>query len=44
MNIDDIVDADADVDDELQIDDNSKNQIFQLFSDSDDLNFDLFFN
>src|SRR5947199_6704045 len=44
MNIDDIIDADADVDDELQIDDDSKNQIFQLFSDPDDLHFDLLFN
>ena len=41
MDIDDI--ADADVDDELQVDDDSKDQIFQSFPDPDDPDFDLLF-
>ena len=42
MDIDDV--ADADVDDDLQTDDESKDQIFQPFPDPDDPDFDLLFN
>ena len=41
MDIDDI--ADADVDDELQVDESSKDEVFQPFPDPDDPDFDLLF-
>jgi hypothetical protein len=41
MDVDDI--ADADVDDELQVDESSKDEIFQPFSDPDAPDFDLLF-
>ena len=39
MDIDDVVDAD--VDDELQVDESSKDEVFQPFPDPDDPDFDL---
>jgi len=41
MNIDDV--ANADVNDELQVHENSNDQVFQFFSDFNDFNFDLLF-